>query len=626
MTTILSSTLAVDLPLALSRTIVHTLWQGAIISFLLTAALYLLRRSTAATRYNVSVAALLLMFITTAATFTYIYKGIGGNLGNPVAATIATYQQAYVNDPLPLQSGSSVLETVTATVKLITDRYNNIISIIWLAGILFLSMRLAGNFWFLKKLRTTAITPLPEEWIKRVERLASGLQIGRKVRIAESVRAMVPMVIGHLKPLILLPAGMATGLSPAELEPILLHELAHIRRNDFIINVIQSIIDILLFFNPFARYITLRVRVERENACDDIAVEKCNTRQSYAKALLLIHEFRFGQPEVAMAITGSNNLFHRIKRIVAMEKKESTFINGGFTAVALFAALTLLLLIASPNAKAGATPVEADAEIALIGPEPLPAEPPVIVVQDTTARQKYERTFRTIVTDPDDGVDKKIELRYKKNGELSEILIDGKTIAPSEHNKYRKVIEEAEADEKRVREELADLRADLEISMKEIGNIDFESIRAEIDLNMEEVKRSLEQAKLEMEKIDMEAIRRDMKKAMESIPDDIMKDIQIDIEKVRAEIEIARSKIIIPDINDQMKLTEEQKAEIKKSMEEARAEIQKAVEELQKNIEEGHTRIIIDRNEKDSTSTAKKEEMQKKLEEMEASKSKGKKI
>lgn len=626
MTTILSSTLEVDLPLALSRTIVHTLWQGAIISFLLTTALYLLRSSTAATRYNVSVAALLLMFITTAATFTYIYKGIGGNQGNPVASTIATYQQAYVNDPLPLQSGSSVLETVTATVKLITDRYSNIISIIWLAGIIILSMRLAGNFWFLKKLRTTSITPLPEEWIKRVERLALGLQIGRKVRIAESVRAMVPMVIGHLKPLILLPAGMATGLSPAELEPILLHELAHIRRNDFIINVIQSIIDILLFFNPFARHITSQVRVERENACDDIAVEKCNTRQSYAKALLLIHEFRFGQPEVAMAITGSNNLFHRIKRIVAMEKRETTVINGGFTAVALFAALTLLLLIASPNAKAGATPVEADAEIALIGPEPLPAEPPVIVVQDTTARQKYERTFRTIVTDPDDGVDKKIELRYKKNGELSEILIDGKTIAPSEHNKYRKVIEEAEADEKRVREELADLRADLEISMKEIGNIDFESIRAEIDLNMEEVKRSLEQAKLEMEKIDMEAIRRDMKKAMESIPDDIMKDIQIDIEKVRAEIEIARSKMIIPDINDQKKLTEEQKAEIKKSMEEARAEIQKAVEELQKNIEEGHTRIIIDRNEKDSTSTAKKEEMQKKLEEMEASKSKGKKI
>jgi bla regulator protein blaR1 len=626
MTTIVSSSLAGDLPLALSRTIVHTLWQGAIISFLLTAALYLLRRTTAATRYNVAVAALLLMFITTAATFTYIYKGIGGNQGNPAIAPIATYEQGYDNDPLPFQSGSSVLETVTAPVKLITDRYSNIISIIWLAGILFLSMRLAGNFWFLKKLRTTSITPLPEEWIIRVERLALGLQIGRKVRIAESVRAMVPMVIGHLKPLILLPAGMATGLSPSELEPILLHELAHIRRNDFIINIIQSIIDIILFFNPFARHITAQVRIERENACDDIAVKQCVTPQSYAKALIYIHEFRFGQPEVAMAITGSNNLFHRIKRIVAMEKRETSVISGGFTAVALFAALTLLMLIASPNAKAGATTIEPDAVTAFIGPEPLPEEPASIVVQDTTARQKYERTFRTIITDPEDGVDKRIELRYKKSGELSEILIDGKTIAPSEHNKYRKVIEEAEADEKRVREELADLRADLEISMKEIGNIDFEAIRAELDINMEEVKRSLEQAKLEMEKIDMEALRRDMKKAMESIPDDIMKDIQIDIEKVRTEIEIARSKMVIPEISDQMKLTEEQKAEIKKSMEQAREEIQKAIEELQKSMAEGQKVVVIDRNENDSTSKAKKEDMQKKLEEMEASKPKVKKI
>jgi hypothetical protein len=223
-------------------------------------------------------------------------------------------------------------------------------------------------------------------------------------------------------------------------------------------------------------------------------------------------------------------------------------------------------------------------------------------------QQKYERTFKTIINDPEDGIEKKVELRYNKEGNLTEVLVDGRLIPQADHSKYQKIIDEVTAEEKRLKEEMERVRIELDKVMKDISNIDFKAIRAEIDLNMEEVRRSVEESRREIEKIDRDAIRRDM-------------------ERVRTEIDRVRTEVIIPELEHRRILSEEEKEEIRKSLETAKKEIQRNMEELHLNmqdlhisIDKGMTRVIINNDQGSTVSPQKKQKMQKQLEELEARK------
>ncbi len=164
----------------------------------------------------------------------------------------------------------------------------------------------------LRRIERETTTPGLQE---QVARLSNRLGIRRLVRVVQSSRIDVPSTIGWLRPLVLVPASAFAGLTPAQFEAVLVHELAHVRRHDYAVNVLQSAIEVVLFYHPACWWLSRRVRTEREHCCDDVAVAVCGDGLAYAAALADL-ETRRGRPPLAVAAT-DGPLLERIRRIVA---------------------------------------------------------------------------------------------------------------------------------------------------------------------------------------------------------------------------------------------------------------------------------------------------------------------
>src|SRR3989442_88229 len=160
---------------------------------------------------------------------------------------------------------------------------------------------------------------VPEPCREALARLGARLRVSRPVRVVGSAVVQVPAVVGWLRPVILLPASALTGLTPQQLDVLLAHELAHVRRYDYLVNLVQSAIEILLFYHPAVRWVSRRVREEREHCCDDLAVAVCGDAHLYARALLMMESLRAKTPALALSAAGTQGgaLLRRVPRVVA---------------------------------------------------------------------------------------------------------------------------------------------------------------------------------------------------------------------------------------------------------------------------------------------------------------------
>ena len=114
----------------------------------------------------------------------------------------------------------------------------------------------------------------------------------------------VPTVVGWLRPAVILPVAALANLSPAQVEAVLAHELAHIRRHDYLVNLFQTLAETLLFYHPAVWWLSARIRTEREHCCDDVAVAVSGDAVGYARALAELEAWRVGTPGMALAATG----------------------------------------------------------------------------------------------------------------------------------------------------------------------------------------------------------------------------------------------------------------------------------------------------------------------------------
>ncbi len=186
----------------------------------------------------------------------------------------------------------------------------------WLAGVLLLSLRLLGGWWSTRVLRVFDVSPVPEWCRAQLTALSSRMRIARPVAIVSSIRVSVPVIVGHVKPVIVLPAAVLSGLSVSQLEAILAHELAHVRRHDYLVNLAQTVIETLLFYHPAVWWVSRQVRVAREHCCDDLAVTVCRSRQEYVHALLDLEELRTSTALLALGAT-DGSLLARGRRLLA---------------------------------------------------------------------------------------------------------------------------------------------------------------------------------------------------------------------------------------------------------------------------------------------------------------------
>lgn len=299
----------------LGWTLLHSLWQGLLIFFLLQGSLRLLRgRSTPQLRYLLLNGSLLILLAWISLTF---YQ-----------KTIAVFSTPLIDLPLPSAAASSALESTISSAsnetwwrdlwwraEVFMRMYADQLAYCWMIGVLLFSLKWLGGFYFTYRLRRVGTIPVPEAWEQQVQQLSIQLGVRKSVSVVASIKVQVPLLVGHLKPVILLPFGMLSGLSPAQLEAILLHELAHVRRHDFLVNLMLSILEILLFYHPVFWLISNRILEERELCCDDIAVASCGNPRLYARTLLLMEEKR-QQLSLAMSYQGKKqHLMDRIKRI-----------------------------------------------------------------------------------------------------------------------------------------------------------------------------------------------------------------------------------------------------------------------------------------------------------------------
>ncbi len=322
---------------AIGWALLHFVWQGALVALIFAVAIRQLRTPDA--RYALGVAAMLAMLAFPVATAARHHA----STDDPAAALPSTDVRpgpeatapapaletgAESTSPGP-DAGSSVVPLVhevgiAATARLrdrlvaafaaLADRIALLVAL-WLAGVFVLSLRLFDAWLHAHRLTRHGTRPAAEAYRGMLDRLATRLRVHAPVRILESTLLEVPAVVGWLRPIVLLPAVAMTGMTPQQVEALIAHELAHVRRHDFLANIVQSAIETLLFYHPAVWYVSRRVRAEREHCCDDAAVRACGSPDEYARALLGLAEARAGAPALVAAATGSP-LLARIRRLV----------------------------------------------------------------------------------------------------------------------------------------------------------------------------------------------------------------------------------------------------------------------------------------------------------------------
>ena len=345
---------------AVGWALLHFIWQGTLIAAIAAIALRTLRDSAADVRYVVAAVALSLMATMPVVTGVQAWRAL-------------TAERVGAVDAAPQPSGSEVAAPQTPAASRVTmpftltgsgavssrpgavERWLPLFVIAWMGGVLLLALRLAGGWiWIRRMTSREAIVPEPA-LEAMVRRLARSLHISRTVRLLLSSGVEVPTVIGWLKPTVLLPLSALSGLSPLQIEAILAHELAHVRRHDYLVNLLQTLLETLLFYHPAVWWLSRRIRAEREHCCDDLAVSLCGDPVTYARALADLEELRALNGRLVLAATGGP-LLDRIRRLLSAP---ATHAGRGPAWLAASAAVVLMLGIVV--SAAGRQPLSAQA-------------------------------------------------------------------------------------------------------------------------------------------------------------------------------------------------------------------------------------------------------------------------
>jgi hypothetical protein len=190
-----------------------------------------------------------------------------------------------------------------------------VIVMAWFVGATGCSLRLLMGFLSVAALRRSPQAPVLAEWQQTLDRLVKRMHVSRRVRLLPTDRVESPAVIGWLRPVILAPVGALSGLSREQVEALLAHELAHVRRHDYLVNVLQGIAESLLFYHPAVWWISSQIRTEREHCCDDLAVETSGDVLVYARALAALESMRPAHVKAALSANGGS-LVRRIQRLI----------------------------------------------------------------------------------------------------------------------------------------------------------------------------------------------------------------------------------------------------------------------------------------------------------------------
>jgi beta-lactamase regulating signal transducer with metallopeptidase domain len=310
-----------DIIRAFGWTLLHSFWQAFFVYACLRIVLRIWPMASAAIKYHLSFLSLAGIAGWFLVTFYNQLDAIReAQKIQEMAMTWDTATIAAAMEQLPKQSNG--LQTMLPGM----ESYFPFLVAVYIVGVTLMTIKLCLDLAQLRQMRQEGISAMGRTWDEHLLKLAVNMGVTRKVQLFISQHLQVPVMIGFLKPVILLPAAMVSNLSPEQLEAILLHELAHIKRNDYLLNIFQSIVETILFFNPFVWWISKNIRLEREHCCDDLVIAGTVQPLHYAKALVALEEYRLTANPMAMAAADDkHHLLHRIKRIMEMKTKNLNY-------------------------------------------------------------------------------------------------------------------------------------------------------------------------------------------------------------------------------------------------------------------------------------------------------------
>jgi beta-lactamase regulating signal transducer with metallopeptidase domain len=293
----------------MALTLLHFLWQGTALAALAYAGMTLCQRS--ASRYAVGLTILVMMAAAPGITYLTLQRQESGGAALVAKASdvtivaVAPAKLAKQADAAPVSDG--------------VPGYFLLLVEIWFAGVMLLGLRSAGGVIVVERMRRRESNQVGEQLREVCLMLQRKMGLQRLVKFYECNRLDAPAVVGWLRPVVMLPVTALTGLSEAQLASVIAHELAHIKRYDALVNLFQISVETLLFYHPGVWWLNKKIREERENCCDDTAVEVCGNPLMYAHALARMAESRMS-PTLLMAVNG-RPLAARVARLLGMGKK-----------------------------------------------------------------------------------------------------------------------------------------------------------------------------------------------------------------------------------------------------------------------------------------------------------------
>ena len=540
---------------AISWTILHSFWQVSVVVLLSAVVLMLLRKKASSIRYLVTLIGFGLIVGWSAVTFVEYYNTNGSiEIGFQSTAYLETTSEKNTN------VHSQGIQKITQFGEKIITGFSglssnpNLIVICWSLGVGFLAIKLSGGLLFsvIKARRGKIIAD--KKLIALVGRLNTVMHIKQAVQVFYSLNVSVPSVIGVLKPVILIPVGMFSGIPANQVEAIIAHELAHIKRLDVLVNILQSFIEVVFFFHPGIWWLSKVMRSERENCSDDLALKVCDEPITYIKALSNIEEFRLTKSNIMVALSNNKeHLLSRIKRMVT--GKNQTIASPVFMLAVAFIIVGILSLKPMVHAasETGAIPVYKSENIGLspnygmdnsdLSPD-FPDKEKAFSLADTIKKNKKKS---------ENELEKALE--EKKDMEADRD-IDFDSEVEFNHQEMMKEVQEALKD---VQEDLKDIKFDFDMDKIQDEFDDFEFHFDEIEFP---------------DSIEMKRIREDLKISIDEFKEFSQKDLQIDFEQIRMEIKAA-----MENMKDEM--DEFKESDWKRIQD----EIQKSIEEWKKSEE-----------------------------------------
>ena len=302
-------TYSTELMHAMSWTLLHSIWQGLIVAILLLIVVRFGKKLNASTKYISAIASLVILLCCSIITF-YLYLEIP-TFGD----TISIHQMANWGETALLATPQET--SWTSSLSQFVSINSRLISLSWLIGLSFFILRILFGIFQIQRLKKER-SNLSSFWIDKLEVLKQKVGYTKTILLGESTNISSPLTFGFIKPVLLFPIGMVNQLSVEQVEAIMAHELAHIIRKDYLINLIQTFIESIYYFNPAVWIISTIIRNQREHCCDDIAIELTGNNIHYIKALVAVEENKNNQNSIlAMALTKNKKpLLNRVKRIL----------------------------------------------------------------------------------------------------------------------------------------------------------------------------------------------------------------------------------------------------------------------------------------------------------------------